>query len=215
MIYIRKNSEPTDWRLQRQTSGANFDATNKTVLRESLLQEQGYLCAYCMKRIRRTKDIKIEHYHARNMQNQFAYENLLAVCTGNSVPKGTDKHTDPKRFTCDSMKRDRPLRINPQNLSDMKTIYYDNQGKIYSSAYQEELDYILNLNDPFGYLVSNRKAALQPLIQKLSALRPGQDASALLQKWKKYCYEKNVDGEYPEYAGILRWFVDRQIRKHQ
>jgi uncharacterized protein (TIGR02646 family) len=215
MILIHKNVEPDDWRRQRKTSGSVFDGTEKTLLRASLLDEQGYLCAYCMRRIRLAKEVKIEHYHARNAANQLDYENLLAVCTGNATLRGEWDKVDPKRFTCDSMKKNQELHIDPQSQSDMETIYYDLQGKIYSDSYQYDLDQVLNLNDRDGYLISNRKAALQPLIHKLSHLRPGQDAMPLLNKLRKYCYEKNVSGEYPEYAGIMRWFVDRQIRKHQ
>lgn len=79
MIYIRKGIELIDWYFQRKTSGADFDGTDKSALRKSLLEEQGYLCAYCMKRIRQNKDIKIEHYHPRNAENQFDYKNLLTV----------------------------------------------------------------------------------------------------------------------------------------
>ncbi len=177
MILIRKSPEPADWRRQRRTPGVDFDGTEKTVLRDSLLKEQGYLCAYCMKRIRLAKDVKIEHYQARNPQNQFDYENLLAVCTGNATLLEQNNKVDPERFTCDSRKRNQELHINPQNETDMQTVYYDNQGRVYSDLYQ--------------------------------------DAMPFLNKWKRYCYGKNVDGEYPEYVGIMRWFVNRQIRKHQ
>lgn len=215
MIYIKKGMEPIDWSFQRRTPGSDFDGTDKSSLRQSLLEEQGYLCAYCMKRIRYNKDIKIEHYHARNAENQFDYKNLLAVCTGNVTASNMKTHMDPKRFTCDSMKKDQTLHIDPQNQTDMNTIYYDNQGKIYSNRYQEDLDNLLNLNDPQGYLISNRRAALQAVIRKLTTLHPDQNALPLLIKLRKYCYEKNANGEYPEYVGIMRWFVDRQIRKHQ
>jgi len=53
MRYIPKkiSNEPASLRATRLTDGANFDSTNKSDIREALLKEQGYLCAYCMRRI--------------------------------------------------------------------------------------------------------------------------------------------------------------------
>ena len=78
----------------------------------------------------------------------------------------------------------------------------------------EGIDEKLNLNDPYGYLVGNRKAALKPLMEKLKTLGPGQDAMPLLKKLEAYSEKKNEQQEYPQYAGILRWYIKRQIRKH-
>lgn len=216
MIEIIKRPEPVSLRNHRNTPGADFDSLEKTELRNSLLEEQGYLCAYCMKRIRQENKVKIEHYEARNKENELNYQNLLAVCDGNETLQSDGNKVNPKRFTCDTMKKEKSLRIDPQSRSNMDTIYYDNQGKIYSndSSFQEDLDIVLNLNDPNGYLIANRKAALSALMNKLRSLKSGQDAKPLLQKLERYCLSKNTVGEYPEYAGILRWYVKKQLRKH-
>lgn len=76
MIYIKKRTEPKSLVEHRCTPGATFDGLDKTELRECLLKEQGYLCAYCMKRIHDEKDTKIEHYRARNIENQLN----IAIC---------------------------------------------------------------------------------------------------------------------------------------
>ena len=218
MLLIRKQQEPESLREHRNTPGTDFDGLDKTELRKSLLQEQGYVCAYCMKRIREGSKVKIEHYEGRTKANELVYQNLLAVCDGNEVLRNSNGKVNPNRFTCDTMKKEKGnvLHINPLHLSDMKTITYDNLGKIYSSneSYQEELDGVLNLNDPAGYLISNRQAALKSLISRLRELKPGQDAMPLLRKLEKYCFELNENGEYPEYAGILQWYVKKQIRHH-
>ncbi len=215
MILITKQTEPVSLREHRNTPGADFDGLEKSELRRSLLEEQGYLCAYCMRRIRQGNKVKIEHYQARNELNELEYRNLLAVCGGNETLMINGGKVDPKRFTCDTMKKENQLHINPQSCSDIETVYYDNQGRIYSTneVYQKDLDVVLNLNDEYGYLVSNRKAALYSLMQKLSGLKAGQDAEGLLRKLEKYCYTLNSAGEYPEYVGILRWYLKRQMRK--
>lgn len=214
MIYIKKKSEPDSLRVERETPGADFDSLNKKELRKSLLEEQGYLCAYCMKRIRKAEDIKIEHYSARNTDNQMDYQNLLAVCTGGQTDNRERVQSD--RFTCDSCKGNKKLILNPQKKADMETITYNMNGLIHSSdeKFQKEIDEILNLNDKHGYLISNRKAALNPLILKLHSLKPGQNARPILMKLEKYCNKVNDNGELPEYAGIMRWYVAKKIRQH-
>lgn len=104
MIYIEKKSEPVSLREGRETPGADFDGLDKRELRKSLLEEQGYLCAYCMKRIRKDKNVKIEHYHPRNIQNQMDYGNLLAVCMDNQTLEDEKGKVQKVRFTCDSCK---------------------------------------------------------------------------------------------------------------
>lgn len=218
MILIRKKSEPLSLRNYRgkaQSSFDNMDADVKVELRNSLLEEQGYLCAYCMKRIRKANKVKIEHYRARTSDNELVYANLLAVCDGNETLRDEKGKVNPKMFTCDTMKRDAVLHINPQNISDMEKISYDNQGKIYSadSECQKDLDSILNLNNSNGYLISNRKAALKGILKKLSELHQGQDPLPLLLSLKRYCDNPNLEGEYPEYVGIMRWYIDKKLKR--
>jgi hypothetical protein len=50
MRRIEKNIEPREWTEYRLTQD-NPPYESKLELRESLLKEQGYICAYCMRRI--------------------------------------------------------------------------------------------------------------------------------------------------------------------
>lgn len=92
----------------------------KTYVRNSLLKEQGHLCAYCMRRIpdERITDedtdlsnVYIEHWLPRSTKGGqrenkgLDYRNMLAVCSGNEKTPGvTGKHRR-RYFTCDK-KRD-------------------------------------------------------------------------------------------------------------
>lgn len=49
MRKINKNPEPKEWTSYRLTPGADYKAIPE--LRRALLEEQGYICAYCMRRI--------------------------------------------------------------------------------------------------------------------------------------------------------------------
>ncbi len=213
MILIEKGVEPASLVRYRRTPGADFDGLDKAELRERLLEEQGHLCAYCMQRIPVKGMMKIEHYEKRTAENQLAYQNLLAVCPGNENVKNKKGRVNPERFTCDTKKGDAVLHINPQKQSDIDTISYNN-GRICSDnpQYQEDFDHILNLNDEFGFLITNRQKAMQTLENKLRKVDNRKDALPLLKKWKKHYDQKST--EYAPYIGIIRWYIDRQIRKH-
>lgn len=120
MIYIQKKPEPNlllEYRHQINASFDDMDADVKIQLRESLLKEQGHLCAYCMRRITDAKDTKIEHFEARTPENELQYHNLLAVCRGGDGGP-------VKAMSCDTKKGNRQIFINPLNKSDMERIYY-------------------------------------------------------------------------------------------
>ena len=100
MIHIQKGTPPNKFQeFKHQNPQAHFDDMPpdiKSTLRQSLLEEQGYLCAYCMSKIR--DKVKIEHYEPRNTQNELDYSNLLAVCTGNSEGDSfKHQHCDTKK----------------------------------------------------------------------------------------------------------------------
>jgi hypothetical protein len=72
MIRINKGTEPAEWTAKKLTSGFNkYEPI--TELREALLEEQGYICAYCMRSIpievkdkNESETSKIEHINSRD-----------------------------------------------------------------------------------------------------------------------------------------------------
>jgi uncharacterized protein (TIGR02646 family) len=85
MITIKKKAVPVSFAQYSKKKRAHFDdmpTEVKNDLRKSLLEEQGYLCAYCMCRIADSgQDTKIEHYRPRDENNELDYNNLLKVRT--------------------------------------------------------------------------------------------------------------------------------------
>lgn len=66
---IRKSAEPREWTNYKNIPGVQFCGI--PALQESLYREQGYLCAYCERRIpvrdkMSTEDHRIEHWHCRD-----------------------------------------------------------------------------------------------------------------------------------------------------
>ena len=72
-----------DYRLR--TPNARYDGGNFSVpgLKNALLKEQGYLCAYCMKKIS-LQEAQVEHFlpQATYPEEDLKYMNMLAVCKG-------------------------------------------------------------------------------------------------------------------------------------
>ena len=143
MLYIKKYKPPNSFVHYVKQPNVHFDDMDTEVkqeLRLSLLREQGWLCAYCMKRLSFDgNDVKIEHYEPRNTENELKYENLLAVCKGG-------EGSVPERQTCDTRKGNQVLNINPQRRQDIDTVSYTSNGDILSSdnVFQADFDDIFH-----------------------------------------------------------------------
>ncbi len=231
MIYIRKNAEPWKFREYCTKEFASFDGMDSDVkdcLRRSLLEEQGYICAYCMKRIRDIDEVKIEHLVARTPENELQYSNLLAVCKGG-------ENGPVSARSCDTKKGNRPLFLSPTCEADMSRIYYQNNGEIHSTdrtlyhyryksgvdkqgvdKYVEgdsspdlDLSEALNLNYENGEAMQGRKTALRAFQKKLQPYKHESSKRKFLEKMREYyCSEMQ---ELPPYVGILRWYIDKKL----
>lgn len=228
MIYIQKKSEPELFLKYRYQKNARFDDMDfdvKKQLRESLLSEQGHLCAYCMKRIDGATNVKIEHFAARTLENELQYHNLLAVCRGG-------EGGPIKARSCDTKKENRPIFIDPLKKSDMSRIYYKNNGEIHSSdttehrfEYQDsngrlhmgytspdqDMQECLNLNYENGSPLMGRKAALRKFQEKLHPYKDKKSKRIFLERMHRIYSEQ---GEYLEpYIGVLRWYIEKKLKQ--
>lgn len=211
MIYIEKYISPTKFNRYAITPQSHFDdmpSDVKKELRRSLLAEQGYLCAYCMKRIDE-EHVKIEHYEPRSPENELEYGNLFAVCSGG-------EGTEWKYQTCDSHKGNHVIHINPQRQSDIDTLSYDSNGYIYSKSpvFQDDINKILNLNsdDAYGLLPNNRRQTLQSFKNNLyHKLKQKSASERYLNKLLSHYSSKNENGRYLPYCGIIIWYLKKRI----
>jgi uncharacterized protein (TIGR02646 family) len=166
MRRIIKGKEPKSLETHRNQSFANYDnlpKDTKEELRQFLLKEQFFLCAYCNNRINEA-EMKIEHVKSQSQhtQNGLKYSNLLACCTGGEGKKEDFQH-------CDTKKGDKEISFNPadNDVNVEHFIKFDSSGKIYSDKEQvdNELNKVLNLN--LASLVSARKDAYHRFIEVL------------------------------------------------
>lgn len=217
MITIRKNHEPVSLTNFKSKGGKRFDdldAQTKTDIRNSLLTEQGYICAYCMKRIGRDRnedglsnDVKIEHVIPRSETSkspqtemqELNYHNLVAVCKGST--NGT--------LHCDSSKGNSLINLDPCNEAVEASIKYAlKDGTISSSneLWNDDINNInkLNLNHPT--LKTNRSAAVKGLQQALDKTKKWNRSG--LERYLERLDDKAVK---PEYIGILKYYINKKL----
>jgi len=158
-----KGPEPPSLTAHRQTEHSDYDNyQEKDELREALVDEQRFLCCYCMKRISPVAtDMKIEHWQSQHGHEteQLNYQNLLGACMGGQGQPPDLQH-------CDTLKGERDLRFNPadRNHHIETRISYDLEGVIHSNdaAFDQELNDVLNLN--LKVFQNNRKSVLDVVL---------------------------------------------------
>ena len=149
MIYIKKGAEPKSLKEYRSQPNATYeDFRDKDDIREALLKEQGYLCAYCMSRISKDK-MKIEHWISQKSEEgdgeekALDFHNMLGVCTGYMSSPYEDQ-------TCDTHRGNIKLEVDPRSQESVAQIAYRADGTIYSEnvLINRDLNETLNLNEP-------------------------------------------------------------------
>lgn len=149
----------------------------RTNILKDLLNEQGFVCAYCMRDINE-ENASVEHIVGQNYIDENGkqigkeldtdYANMLAVCDGQLCQN--DQHCDKSRSKYQTNKP--LLYISPLDNTQMQYISFTRNGKIEYKLGDEnihdDLNRVLNLN--CTTLVENRKrvkdAVLGQLIKK-------------------------------------------------
>lgn len=202
MIYIKKKSSaPKIFRDLEYEFKYYDNVPEKKEMRTLLIKEQGYLCAYCMRRIEPEKST-IEHYIPRSKEpkKSLNYHNLLAVCCGNL---GCDQ-------TCDKNRGNTDIFINPTIPNHINMISYNKAtGEILSSDYNYKLDLNITLNLNHKLFQKNRKAALQAFLNTLIKKHPTSN-------WKKEGLRKILNTyetaeKKDEYIGIVIWYLRKRV----
>lgn len=216
MILIKKSREPkslTEYKRQKHISYDGYP--HKSELRELLLKDQGYLCAYCMRRIENdSSKMKIEHWMPQSKikteLKKLDFKIMLGVCDG--CRGDADKYT-----TCDEHRHNAELTINPLNKDMIYTIYYDKNGIIHSAdpGIDRDLNITLNLNcrQASSKLVLNRKKVYEQCMQRLIRIqRQGLWKESTLKRVSEY-YAAKQDGKYCEYAGVAIYLLNKYMKK--
>ena len=207
MIRINKGDEPGAWKQKKATPGFT-EYEPIPALRNALLAEQGYICAYCMREIPvKDKGIKetskIEHVKSRDDRPdlQLEYDNMVICCPGYI---NADDH-------CDKLKDGGSVTFSLFNDYFPNTISYSTKtGEIKSSntIWNKEMEELLNLNNEM--LAANRFYALDGVQQLLEK-----------KKWKKARLQEKLEewenpdnnGKRKPYCGIVIWYLQKKLRQ--
>jgi len=198
MKHIEKGEEPRSLLKYRKSGNADYNRLpkkEKEDLRQALLREQGYICCYCMQRIRENNS-KIEHWKPQTppfAHLRLDYQNLFIACKGNEGAKKKFQH-------CDTHKGKDEITINPadETKNCEQFVKYRKNGKIYSDdpIVNKELDGILNLNTQT--LKNNRAEIMGQVINDLTTIK-GKNAEWPLRSVRK----------------MIRKYEGRQGRKNE
>ena len=209
MRSIRKNREPASLARYRSQQNATFNdlpSLAKQELRDSLLQEQGYICCYCMSRIKR-ESMKIEHWHCQSQYRieQLDYQNILAACPGNAGRPPADQH-------CDTRKANSDLTFNPTQRDVENWLKYLGDGTIQSTetAFNDEIDEVLNLN--FSRLKGNRKNVVEAVRQALDK-KPGPRTKSQIKSLISQWDSADNDGRRKEFCAVAIYFLNKRLRR--
>ena len=213
MILIRKGKEPPSLTRYRKLPYAYYDGFYKKAdIRESLLREQGFLCAYCMRRIDQ-EHTRIEHWKPEAELSELEkldYSNMLAVCYENS------EGLPEKDQTCDTRKGQQEITVDPRRETHIATIgYQKGTGFIFSEneVIDADLNERLNLNCTKQSLPENRRAVLRRVIQEMSERqKTGNWKTADIARMIRIYSEADETGRKKEYAGIVLWYLKRKQR---
>ena len=223
MILIKKSKEPQKWTEYRSTPGVDYQAIPELV--DSLLKEQGYICAYCMRRIptkdrvynkdgvtfsETKEDHRVEHIKSRVKHDDLKlnYTNMVICCPGHI---GDEPH-------CDRLKGSEDISSSPLDTMFINTLSYTTDGKIESSnhAYQTEIENILNLNTKL--LMLGRKEARDEAIKNVNYLckKNGTWNKAAIERCLAKYDNMHVNGnkkEYYPYCGIISWYLRKKLKQ--
>lgn len=212
-MHIRKSAEPKEWTEYKNIPGVQFSGI--PALQESLYREQGYLCAYCERRIpvrdkMSTEDHRIEHWHCRDKypDEVFSYGNLLMCCPGQI--RGGESH-------CDVRKGNDIIEWSPLKKECTDSIRYSLNGTILSSnaSWDKELNEKLNLNHEI--LKRNREQTLRGVIEGIISKRgkhilwTQKDVKDQLEKWSNKHDDGNGHAVYYPFNGIVVYFLKKKL----
>jgi uncharacterized protein (TIGR02646 family) len=207
MRTIDKGHEPQSLRLHRASGGTYGDFTQTDDIRHALLDEQGHLCCYCMRRIV-LRGMKIEHWASQsgNADETVSWNNLLGACMGGQGESAERQH-------CDTAKGFTSITVNPvvRERRCEHLIRYRPDGEIASDdpEIHKDLDQTLKLNHP--WMKAARRGILDSAISRLTKVQGGYwsrgDLEAELEKWKR----RDEAGELREFCQVAVYRLQKKL----
>ena len=174
-------------------------------LRKQLLEEQGYICCYCMDRID-CNNSKIEHFkpQTKYRELQIDYKNLFIACGGG-------EGLESKKQFCDTKKGEKELKYINLLSNIEKDIKYLKSSKEITIAsdnkyIDNELNSILNLN--VSILSKSRRQKYNEVIKKLKAKKYN---ISYVKRVLNY-FKKKHNGKFEPYCEMVVYFLTKKLK---
>lgn len=173
MKYISKRPEPEELIKYKETPGVCYeDMASRPAVRnpvkQSLVEEQGYICCYCGRRIANDSNTHIEHLKSQKVYPllQLCYENMLATCDGGQAQRsardqnGRKIHRNYPVF-CDACKEEHDIPIDPLQRECEAHFIFDQDGQIiYDTDDHDAKETVRRLNLDNSVLNNMRREAI-------------------------------------------------------
>ena len=213
MKKIIKGEEPRELRAYRSSipnedmekPNIYEDYSDGGVLREQLLEEQGYICCYCMGRIDK-RSSKVEHFQSQSghRNKQIDYSNLFIACKGGEGRR--------KQY-CDTAKGNSSLIHIDLSRAIENEIKYLKNGQIQSeittetiiSDLTQEMNTILKLNTDI--LIQNRKQTYSDFIKNFQNKWTRGNLQKAIDS-----YKKKQNGKYAPYSEMMVYLLTKKLR---
>lgn len=202
MRHITKTVPPQEFVDYCATPGVSYDnlsGTPKIKLRQRLLEDQGYICCYCGRRIENDKHTKIEHIKCQENNKDLAlcFENMLASCDGGEQDR--ENRVRPKhKVHCDAKKENDDIPISPLDETIEDYLMFFDDGTVKGKGdIGKELVRILGLDTK--YLIIQRRNAIENY-----KVLPVSDWRTEVERLKI----KGSDGKYEEFCFVLQSYAE-------
>lgn len=204
MKKIIKNPEPLlfmQWKANAnqdwKPTWSKFQRPEKSAVRDSLLEEQGFICCYCGQAIDKTSS-HIEHFIAGEGENDpyaLDYGNLLESCQVSRRGTTTPNH-------CGVARKNKPLPVSPLDPEVESRFIYHADGQISSQEADlgaKEAIQLLRLDhDP---LVGKRKGAIEGTLFEVDGTPVSpEDLYLVLSALSR----RGTDGKFKSFSHAIR-----------
>lgn len=174
-------------------------------LRKQLLQEQGYICCYCMGRIS-CDNSKIEHFkpQTKNREFQIDYQNLFIACKGGEGLRA-------KVQCCDTKKGEKELEhIDLLSLIEQNISYVKGAKNISIKSNDQHIDKEINdvLNLNLMILEQNRKEVYDSVMKNLKSRG---FTIANIKKILNY-YQSRHNDKFEPYCEMIIYFLTKKLK---
>lgn len=159
------------------------------------MEDQGYICCYCGRRIINDEHTKIEHIMCQKEHNDLAlnFNNLLASCDGGDSDRA--HRIKPRHCEhCDAKKGEQDIPVSPlDNLDGLLTFFDD--GSVKGTGKGKDLIRILGLDTQ--YLNTQRRNAIESY----------DDIPVVDMDVELVRLQGKTEGQYEEFCFVLEQHV--------